>query len=162
MAHPIPLDVPPTDPAAQLQDRLHRAPAQHAEALLDVLNLLQALHDTGTLDLLRGAVGSRDKVLDIAATAAGSKQSLRAIENLVLISKMLAAIDPQVLRIFTETAPRAMTQMVNEPEKPGLWRLLKDFFFNPDFRHGLAAINTMFEEFGSAWNDGMKHNGKNR
>jgi hypothetical protein len=38
--------------------------------------------------------------------------------------------------------------MVREPEPPGLWRLIKDFLWNQDFRHGMAALNTMLEAFG--------------
>jgi uncharacterized protein YjgD (DUF1641 family) len=154
MAQPITLDLPPSDPVAELQERLQNAPIQHAQAILAALDLLQALHDSGTIDLLRGALGSKDKVLNVAVGAAASEEGVRAIGNLVLILNMLSAIDPKVLRVFTETLPAAMKQMVFEPEAPGLWRLLRDFFWNPDFRHGLAAINTMFEVFGRAWNDG--------
>ena len=41
-----------------------------------------------------------------------------------------------------------MKAMVRKPERPGLWRLIKDFLWNKDFRHGLAAVNTMLEVFG--------------
>jgi len=34
--------------------------------------------------------------------------------------------------------------MVRQPERPGLWRLVKDFLWNQDFRHGLAAVNTIW------------------
>jgi uncharacterized protein YjgD (DUF1641 family) len=156
MAQPILLEVPASDRAAELREQLERAPAEHAEALLDFVSLIQALHDSGTLDLLRGAVGSKDKVVDVAATAAGSEGAIRAIRNLMLMLNMLSAIDPEVLKVFTEAVPTAITQMVHQPEKPGLWRLIKDFLWNPDFRHGLAAINTMLEQFGHAWTNGKK------
>jgi uncharacterized protein YjgD (DUF1641 family) len=148
MASPIALDVPRTDPRIALQARLENAPAEHAEALLAAYEVLQGLHDRGVLDLMRGALGSGDDVLDIAVTAAQSPGSIRGIRNLLLLVNMLGAIDPQVLKAFTQGVPEAFRQMVLEPEPPGLWRLIKDFLWNADFRHGLAALNTMLEAFG--------------
>jgi hypothetical protein len=70
------------------------------------------------------------------------------------------AIDPDVLKAFTEAAPQALNQMIAQPEPPGLSRLLRDFFWNQDFRHGLAAVNTMLEVFGRNWsNSRRQHNG---
>jgi uncharacterized protein YjgD (DUF1641 family) len=151
MAQPIPLEIPTSDPIATFQDRLQHAPAQHGEALLSALDLIQALHDAGTLDLLRGLLASKDKVMDVAVTAADLPGSVRAIQNLLLMFNMLSEIDPEVLRAFTETLPTVMKEMIREPESPGLWRLLSDFFWNPNFRHGLAVINTMLEELGRGW-----------
>ena len=61
---------------------------------------------------------------------------------------MLGEIDPAVLKTFTQAAPEALNMMVRKPERPGLWALIKDFLWNQDFRHGMAAVNTMLEVFG--------------
>jgi uncharacterized protein YjgD (DUF1641 family) len=156
MAQPIPLNVPNRDPRIALQSRLQDAPAAHAEALLDAYEVLQGLHDTGVLDLLRGALGSRDKVLDVAVGAAGSADAIRVTRNLLLLINMLAAIDPEVLGAFTQAGPLALKMMVREPEPPGIWRLLKDFLWNQDFRHGMAAVNTMLEVLGRSISRGGK------
>jgi hypothetical protein len=66
---------------------------------------------------------------------------------------MLGEIDPEVLKTFTRTAPQALKMMVRQPEPPGLWRLIKDFLWNRDFRHGLAAVNTMLAAFGRSFRD---------
>jgi uncharacterized protein YjgD (DUF1641 family) len=97
---------------------------------------------------MRGALGSGDKVLEIAVDAMQSPASIRGIRNLLLLVNMLGAIDPDMLKAFTQGVPEAFRKMVLEPEPPGLWRLIKDFLWNPDFRHGLAALNTMLEAFG--------------
>jgi uncharacterized protein YjgD (DUF1641 family) len=97
---------------------------------------------------MRGALGSGDRVLDVAVGAAKSPESIRAIRNLLLLINMLSAIEPEVLKRFTEATPHALKMMVREPERPGLWRLIKDFLWNKDFRQGLAAMNTMLEVFG--------------
>src|SRR5271155_5553269 len=78
MANPIPLELPRPDPRLALQARLENAPAAHAEALLAAYEVLQGLHDRGVLDLMRGALGSGDKVLEIGVTAAQSPASIRS------------------------------------------------------------------------------------
>ena len=148
MARPIPLEVPAGDPRIALQTRLQAAAGQHAEALLSAYDVLQGLHDCGVFDLMRGALGSSDKVLDVAVGAAKSPESIRAIRNLLLLINMLSAIEPEILKTLTEATPQALKTMVRQPERPGLWRLVKDFLWNRDFRHGLAAMNTMLEVFG--------------
>ena len=159
MASPIPLELPRADPRLALQARLENAPAAHAEALLAAYEVLQGLHDRGVLDLMRGALGSGDDVLEIAVAAAQSPRSIRGIRNLLLLVNMLGAIDPDVLKAFTQGVPDAFRKMVLEPEKPGLWSLIKDFLWNPDFRHGLAALNTMLEEFGRSLSSCKEANG---
>jgi uncharacterized protein YjgD (DUF1641 family) len=149
MAQSIPLNVPHRDPRVVLQTRLEDAPAAHAEALLAAYEVLQGLHDTGALDMLRGALGSRDKVLDVAVVAAGSADAIRVTRNLLLLFNMLAAIDPEVLKRFTEAGSQALCSMVRQPEPPGIFTLMKDFLWNQDFRRGMAAVNTILEVLGS-------------
>ena len=156
MAQPIPLDLPARDPLVELQARLSNAPAEHAEALLAAYDVLQSLQDSGVFDLIRGALGSKDKILEIAVAQAASAESVRAVRNLLLLFKMLGAIEPDVLRTFTEAGPQVLKMMICQPEPAGLWRLLKDFFWNRDFRQGMAAVNTMFEAFGRRLNDGRQ------
>jgi uncharacterized protein YjgD (DUF1641 family) len=159
MARPIALELPRTDPRLALLARLEKAPAEHAEALLAAYEVLQGLHDRGALDLMRGALGSGDDVLEVVVNAAQSPGSIRGIRNLLLLVNMLGAIDPEVLKAFTQGVPEAFREMVLEPEPPGLWRLIKDFLWNADFRHGLAALNTMLEAFGRSLSNGKKVKG---
>ncbi len=102
MAQPITLDMPVRDPRVELLKRLREAPAEHAEALLAGYEVLQGLHDSGVLDLLRGTLGSRDEVLGVAVRTADSRSSIRAIRNLLLLSNMLGEIDPEILRTLTQ------------------------------------------------------------
>jgi uncharacterized protein YjgD (DUF1641 family) len=154
VAQPIPFDAPTRDPRIALQARLQQAPAEHAEALLAAYEVLQGLHDSGVFDLMRGAMGSRDKVLDIAVGAAESPASVRAIRNILLLVRMLGQIDPETLRPLTQAGPEALKMMIRQPEQPGLWTLIKDFLWNQDFRHGMAALNTMLEVFGRSLSRG--------
>src|ERR1700723_2346631 len=97
MARPISLELPPRDPREELRKRLDQAPVAHAEALLDSYELLQQLHDHGVFELLRGALGASDKLVETAVDAAKSDESVRAIRNAIILGKMLGSIDPEVL-----------------------------------------------------------------
>jgi uncharacterized protein YjgD (DUF1641 family) len=148
MAKPIPLELPRTDPRLVLQARLENAPAEHAEALLAAYEVLQGLHDRGVLDLMRGALGSGDKVLEIAVNAAQSPASIHGIRNLLLMVNTLGAIEPELLKTFMQIIPQTLQTMVRNPEPPGLWRLIQDFLWNQEFRRGMATLNTFFEVLG--------------
>jgi uncharacterized protein YjgD (DUF1641 family) len=157
MARPIPLEIPPRDCKAELMVRLENAPKEHAEALLAGYELLQRMHDRGVLDFLEGAVGSSDAVLEVLVKAMNSPGSVQGIRNLVVIFNMFGSIDPDLLKAFTEAVPGAMQKTIKEPGKPGLWRLTQDFFWNADFRHGLAALNTLLEVFGRSLSEKKKN-----
>ena len=77
MARPISLELPPRDPREELRKRLEEAPAEHAEALLESYELLQQLHDHGVFQLLRGALGASDKLVEAAVDATKSDESVR-------------------------------------------------------------------------------------
>jgi uncharacterized protein YjgD (DUF1641 family) len=148
MASPIASEPPRSDPRLVLQARLESAPAAHAEALLAAYEVLQGLHDRGVLDLMRGALGSGDKVLEIAVEAVQSQTSIRGIRNLLLMINTLGAIEPELLKTFMQIIPQTLQTMIRNPEPPGLWRLIQDFLWNQEFRRGMATLNTFFEVLG--------------
>jgi len=147
MAEPIPLNLPPRDPRAELLARLEVAPAEHAEAMLAAYEVLQGLHDQGVLEIVRGALGSKDDLLEIGVAAAKSPDAIRGFRNAILILKLLGEIDPEVLKTFTQAMPQTLAAVANPSAPPGMWRLLKGFT-NKDTRRGLAAIQAMLETFG--------------
>jgi uncharacterized protein YjgD (DUF1641 family) len=148
MAKPIPLELPARDPRAVLQTRLQNAPAEHAEALLSAYEVLQGLHDRGALELLRGALGSSDQVLDIIVEAAKTPDSIRGIRNLIILAKILGTVDPRLVEGFARSVPEALEQTkACDAKPPGFWGILKQFS-NRDFRRGLVLVNSMLEAFG--------------
>src|SRR5579859_5979705 len=105
MAKPIPLELPPRDPRAELQARLQNAPLEHAEALLSAYDVLQRLHDRGVLDLARGALGSGDRLTEIVVEAAKSPESARGIRNIIILTKILGSIEPELVEGFARSLP---------------------------------------------------------
>jgi uncharacterized protein YjgD (DUF1641 family) len=148
MSQPIPLDLPPRDPQAELQARLQNAPSEHAEALLSAYELLQGLHNRGVLELLRGALGSSDKMLEIVVESAKAPEAVRGFRNLIILAKTLGAIEPGLVEGFARSLPEAIAlTKAHEAKPPGLWGVLKQFR-NKNFRRGLVLVNSMLEAFG--------------
>jgi uncharacterized protein YjgD (DUF1641 family) len=148
MAHPIRFQLAPRDPGAEFAARLHDARAKHAEAVLAAYEVLQGLHDRGVLDLLRGALGESDVLVEMAARAGDTPASIRAVRNLLLLANALGAINPELLADVTRAVPVALAQAsCEEARPPGLLKLLSTFL-DRDFRRGLAAANDLFIAFG--------------
>jgi uncharacterized protein YjgD (DUF1641 family) len=149
MARPIPLELPPRDPREELRKRLEEAPAAHAEALLDTYELLQQLHDHGVFELVRGAFGASDKLIETAVDASKSDTSIRAIRNALILGKTLAAINPEVLQCVASAASETLEcydKSVVEP--PGLFSLLNQFR-RKEIRRGIALASRFLEKLGN-------------
>jgi uncharacterized protein YjgD (DUF1641 family) len=148
MAQPIPLRLPPRDTQRELDSRLQQAPLEHAEAVLAAYEVLQSLHDSGVLELLRGLLGGGEKIVEQVVDVASKPDSIRATRNLLLLVTALGEIEPALLGDFTRALPRALVQAnAEEAKPPGLIKLISTFW-NKDFRRGLAAFNDLFVMFG--------------
>ena len=148
MAQPIRLEFPARDPRAALQIRLQNAPLQHAEALLSGYELLQRLHDRGVLDLLRGALGSSDKVIEIVVDAAKTPEAIVATRNLLILSKVVFNLEPELLEGIAKAVPNSLTQA--REEKPlSLWQMLKKMCSH-DTRRALSTMLNVLESFGKS------------
>src|SRR5438445_3508710 len=110
MSQPIRLEFQPRDPRAELQVRLQNAPLEHAEALLSCYEVLQGLHDRGVLELLRGALGSSDKVLELLVEAANTPEAIRGIRNFIVLARILGTVEPEVVEAFARSLPEAIAQ----------------------------------------------------
>jgi uncharacterized protein YjgD (DUF1641 family) len=152
MAQPIALELPLRDPREELRNRLEQAPAAHAEALLDSYELLQDLHDHRVFELLRGAFGASDKLVETAVDATKSDASVRAIRNAIILGKMLAAINPEVLHCVAAAASDTLEcyeKQIVEP--PGLLSLFSKFR-NKDLRRSIALMSRFLEKLGNQIN----------
>src|ERR1700704_835446 len=148
MAQPIRLELAPRDPREHLNARLQQAPLDHAEAVLAAYEVLQGLHDRGVLELMRGALGGGEKILEQVVAVASGPESIRATRNLLLLVTTLGEIEPALLSDLTRAIPRALVQANAEQRKPpGLFKLMSTFG-NKDFRRGLAAFNGLLVAFG--------------
>jgi uncharacterized protein YjgD (DUF1641 family) len=149
MARPIPLELPPRDPRQHSRKRLEEAQIEHAEALLESYELLGKLHEHGVFELLRGTLGTSDKLIETAVDAAKSDEAIRVIRNAIILGKMLAAINPEVLQCIALAAGETLG-CYEEPviEPPGLFSLLNQFR-HKELRRSVALINRFLESLGN-------------
>ena len=148
MAQPIPLNLPARDPRAELQVRLQNAPLAHAEALLSAYEVLQGLHDRGVFEMLRGALGSSDKLIEIIVEATKTPESIRGIRNLIILGKIVGTIEPELVEGFARSLPEAIAlTKARESSATGYWRLFKEFT-SKNSRRGLFLFGSILEALG--------------
>jgi len=148
MAQPIPLQLLARDPRAEIQARLQNAPLEHAEALLAGYEVLERLHDRGVLELLRGALGSSDKVIEIVVDAANAPEAIRGLRNLIVLARILGTIEPELVEGLARSLPEAIAfTKAHQTRPPGFWGLLKEFT-SKNSRRGLFLFGSILEAFG--------------
>ena len=149
MARPIRLELPSRDPREELRKRLEEAPVEHAEALLDSYELLGKLHEHGVFELLRGALGASDKLIETAVDAAKSDEAIRAMRNAIILGKILGSINPDVLQGVAVAVGETLG-CYEEPviEPPGLILLLSQFS-HKEQRRSMALLNKFLKSFGN-------------
>jgi len=148
MAAPIKFESRRRDARDELLERLEVAPAEHAEALLSVYELLQGLHERGVLDAVNGALSSSDFMLETAVETVSTPENIRVARNLILLGQVLGRIDPDVLRHLAGVLPEALEPVSRERTKaPSLFSLLKKFN-SRDSRRGMAFAAGLLESLG--------------
>ena len=154
MARPIPLELPERDPREELRVRLQEAPVEHAEAVLAGFQVLQGLHDRGVLELLRGVLGGSDKILEILVESTKTPEAIRGIRNLLIMTKVVGSIDPEVLKKFAAAVPDAIVgaAKAQEKEPPGFWEALR-ILSSRNLRRSLAVVKSVLEVLGKNFSD---------
>ena len=148
MAEPLSLPIPARDARAELQARLQNAPLEHAEALLSAYEVLQGLHDRGVFELMRGALGSSEQVIELLGEAARRPESIRGLRNLIVLARILGTIQPELVEGFARSLPEAIAlTKAHEAKPPGFWGIIGKFR-SRNFRRGLVLVNSMLEAFG--------------
>ena len=148
MARAIGLEGMPRNPREELRRKLDQAPEQHAEAILETYELVQQLHDSGALRLLRGVLRSGDLVLDTAVNAAKSDEAIRGLRNAIILAKMLGSINPDLLQGCANAVSETLGCQKTVVEPPGLFKLFAEFR-HPELRRSMAFINRFLEILGN-------------
>jgi uncharacterized protein YjgD (DUF1641 family) len=148
MAQPIPLEIPPRNPRAELQSRPEQAPEEHAEAVMAAYEVLQKLHDRGVLEIMRGALAASDEILEKVVDSARTPEAIRAIRNLLFWRQILGSIEPEWFKGIFQAIPEGIAQATAEREQPiGLFGLFRRLTSRDSLR-GLAAAVDFLQAFG--------------
>jgi uncharacterized protein YjgD (DUF1641 family) len=100
----------PPDSRLDLVRRIESAPREHADAVLEAYDVLQRLHDTGTLALVSGLLSAENTVIDKVSDVVSSKQAI------TMLRIALTSIDAD--RVHAAVAEA-------ETRTPSLWTLLR-------------------------------------
>lgn len=124
MAKPVEFMPIPRGAREELKRRVDAAPVEHAEAVLSAYELLQELHESGTLDVLRGLLGAGDQVVRHTVGLATQPEAVNALRNLLILGKVLGGIDPEMLGKLVSGVPAAVREMPEE-NPPSLFAIFR-------------------------------------
>jgi uncharacterized protein YjgD (DUF1641 family) len=140
--------MPPGDPQGELRDQLQQAPDKHAEALLAAYAVLQQLHDSGALELARGAFAASDDIIEKVVDQARTPQAIRAIRNLLFWQQILGSIEPQWFQAIFKAIPEGIAKATAEKDRPvSLFAVLRQLMSKDSLR-ALAATADFLQAFG--------------
>jgi uncharacterized protein YjgD (DUF1641 family) len=142
MAQPILLELPPRDPREALYDRLKNAPHEHAEALLNLYDILQELQDRGVLELAKGALGSSEKVLGILVNFVNKPEMIRGIRNLIILANVADSLGPELLESLQPAIKQGLTE-ARKANPDGFWQIAKMLLSQQSRRVLILAISIM-------------------
>ena len=148
MAQPIPLEIPPRNPRAELRSRLDQAPEEHAEAILATYEVLQQLHERGVLEIMRGGLAASDEILEKVVDGAKTPEGIRAIRNLLFFGRILGNIEPEWFEGIFKAIPEGIAQVTADRGQPvSLFGLLRRLTSKDSLR-GLFAAVDFLQAFG--------------
>jgi uncharacterized protein YjgD (DUF1641 family) len=142
MAQPILLELPPRDPREALYDRLQNAPHEHAEALINVYDILQELQDRGVLELAKGALGSSERVLEILVNVVNKPEMIRGMRNLIILANVADALEPELLESLQPAIKQALTE-ARKANPHGFWQIAKMLLSRQSRRVMILAASIM-------------------
>lgn len=153
MAKPIQLDFPARDRQAELQRLLAEAPVEHAEAILEFLDLLEVLHQQKVLSTLRGAVGAGDDLVTHVAQTVSQPEFVRAMRNFLALSKLFGQLEPEFIEAVERSIPRQLKNCddCRPTPVPGLWQIARTFW-SPPVRRALFAAGIILAGVGHYMN----------
>lgn len=123
MAEAIAFEPLKCDVKRELYEQLLAAPEQHIEAILDVYTILQLLHDKGIFEIIKDALGSGEKVMEVLTEEIEKDEVVRTVRNLTIFIKMIGSIEPDALeKIMGSISRQAGRARSKKP--PGLFQLL--------------------------------------
>jgi uncharacterized protein YjgD (DUF1641 family) len=146
MAKPVAYRVfTPPDSREELKRKIDAAPMEHADALLSGLRLLEQAHESGTLELLRGALAAQNSIINHVAGLVSQPEMVNALRNLLVLGKVLGSMNPETL----ETAIGGDDKVRRRHAPPSLFTLVSRMN-TPDARRGMDVAAGLLAVLGAA------------
>jgi uncharacterized protein YjgD (DUF1641 family) len=148
MAQPILFELPRHDLREDLYERLKSAPHEHAEALLNVYDILQELQDRGILELAKGMLSSSEQVLQILVNVANTPEMIRGIRNLMILAKVANSFEPEILEALEQGVQEGLAE-ARKPNPIGFWQIAKRML-GQESRRVLMATASILQAVGKS------------
>jgi uncharacterized protein YjgD (DUF1641 family) len=146
MAKPVAYRVfTPPDSREELKRKIDAAPAEHADAILSGYRLLEEAHESGTLELLRGALAAQDSIINHVVGLVSEPEMMNGLRNLIVFGKMLGNINNQMI----ETAIDGDDKVKRRHAPPSLFTLVSRMN-RPDARRGIEVAVGLLAALGEA------------
>jgi uncharacterized protein YjgD (DUF1641 family) len=147
MANPIAFKPITVDFKLDLQRRLEKAPSEHAAAMLQAWDVLEAAHEAGVLDLLHGMLESKDTIINTLSKYASQPEGVAGIRNLLTAAKILTEVDPELLERISKVMASAQEEHKQERTPPSLFQIARRAT-SEDGRRGLSFMTLILSGLG--------------
>lgn len=130
-------------------NRLEIELAEHADAIVAAIAVLEEAHKEQFLDLLRGAMGARSAIASLLAELGSEATSVNATRNLIVLLKALGAIDPSMVSKASANVRSTLSSRASSSLAPSLWQIFKQAN-RQDVRRGISLMLEMAGALGRA------------
>jgi uncharacterized protein YjgD (DUF1641 family) len=145
MAKPVAYRVfTPPDSREDLKRKIDAAPAEHADAILSAYRLLEEAHESGTLELLRGALAAQDSIINHVVGLVSQPEMVNGLRNLIVLGKVLGNVNQTI-----DTAIGGDDKLKRRHTPPSLFTLLTRMN-TPDARRGIEVAVGLLATLGAA------------
>jgi uncharacterized protein YjgD (DUF1641 family) len=145
MAKPVAYRVfTPPDDREELKRKIDAAPAEHADAILSGYRLLEEAHESGTLELLRGALAAQDSIINHVVGMVSQPEMVNGLRNLLVLGKVLGNIHQTL-----ETGIGDDGKLKRRHAPPSLFGLVSRMN-TPDARRGMEVAVGLLAALGAA------------
>jgi uncharacterized protein YjgD (DUF1641 family) len=145
MAKPVAYRVfTPPDAREELKRKIEEVPAEHADAILSAYRLLEEAHESGTLELLRGALAAQDSIINHVVGLVSQPEMVNGLRNLIVLGKVLGNINQTF-----ETVSPGDDKVKRRRAPPSLFGLLSRMN-TPDARRGIEVAAALLAALGAA------------
>ena len=134
----------PPDNREELKRRIDAAPAEHADAILSAYRLLEEAHESGTLELLRGALAAQDSIINHVIGIVSQPEMVNGLRNLIVLGKVLGNINQTF-----ETVSPGDDKVKRRRAPPSLFTLFSRMN-TPDARRGMDVAVGLLAALGAA------------
>jgi uncharacterized protein YjgD (DUF1641 family) len=145
MAKPVAYRVfTPPDTREELKRKIDAAPAEHADAILSAYRLLEQAHESGTLELLRGALAAQDSIINHVVGLVSEPEMVNGLRNLIIFGKVLGTVNQTM-----ETSTGGDDKVKKKNAPPSLFTLMRRMN-TPDARRGVEVATGLLAALGAA------------